>query len=181
MTYTAEQLLAAQQSNVEALADLSGQAFAGFEKLVELNVAASKAAMSESFSHLQALLAATDAQQMLALQTGLVQPLVEKSAAYSRHVYDITSGTGAEFSKAFEEKFEQVQSAYAAMMDNMFKNAPAGSETAVAVMRSAMSAGQNAIESAQAAAKQAMALAENNMNVVATQAVNAASTTAKKR
>ena len=45
---TAEQLLAAQKANVETLFGLTTKAFEGVEKLVELNVTASKAALAEA-------------------------------------------------------------------------------------------------------------------------------------
>ena len=43
---TAEQVLAAQKANVETLFDLTNKAFEGMEKIVELNLTASKAALS---------------------------------------------------------------------------------------------------------------------------------------
>ncbi|MBS0317768.1 MAG: phasin family protein, partial [Proteobacteria bacterium] len=46
-------------------------------------------------------------------------------------------------------------------------NAPAGSETAVAVMKSAVAAANNAYESVQKVVKQATDLAEANFNTVA--------------
>ncbi|MCX7669937.1 MAG: phasin family protein, partial [Anaerolineae bacterium] len=107
----------------------------------------------------------------------------EKTAAYSRHLYDIASGTGAEFGKAFESQVADAQKKFLAVVDNAAKNAPAGSETAVAVFKSAIAAGNNALESVQKAVKQATDLAEANFNAVASTAVNAAktTTTAKKR
>lgn len=181
---TADQVVAAQKANIEALFGLTQKAFEGMEKLVELNVQATKAALTESASHAQAVLSVKDAQELLALQTGLVQPLAEKTAAYSRHLYDIASGAGAEFTKAAEAQATDAQSKLMAVVDNATKNAPAGSETAVAVMKSAVSAASNAMESVQKAVKQATEMAEANFNTVATTAVNAAKTTtatAKKR
>ena len=67
------------------------------------------------------------------------------------------------------------------MVDSAAKNAPAGSETAVAVMKSAVSAANNAMESVQKAVKQAAEMAEANFNTVTTSAVNAAKTTAAKK
>ncbi|MCB2070551.1 MAG: phasin family protein, partial [Ottowia sp.] len=61
---------------------------------------------------------------------------------------------------------------------------PAGSETAVAVMKSAVAAANNAFESVQKAVKQASDVAEANFNAVTTTATNAAksaSAAAKKR
>jgi phasin family protein len=180
---TAEQILASQKANVETLFGLTTKAFEGVEKLVELNVTASRAALAEAASHTQAVLSVKDAQELLALQASLFQPLAEKTAAYSRHLYDIASGTGSEFGKAFESKVVEAQKAFVGLVDNAAKNAPAGSETAVAVMKSAVAAANNAFESVQKAVKQASDVAEANFNAVAATAVNAskAASSAKKR
>src|SRR3954470_9465117 len=180
---TAEQVLASQKATVETLFGLTTKAFEGVEKLVELNVTASKAALAEAAGTTQAVLGVKDAQELLALQASLFQPLAEKTAAYSRHLYDIASGTGAEFGKAFESQAAAAQQKFMAVVDNASKNAPAGSETAVAVFKSAVAAGNNALESVQKAVKQATDVAEANFNAVASQAVNAASkaTAARKR
>ncbi len=179
---TAEQVLASQKATVETLFGLTTKAFEGVEKLVELNVTASKAALAEASGTTQAILGVKDAQELLALQASLFQPLAEKTAAYSRHLYDIASGTGAEFGKAFEGQATEAQKKFMSVVDNAAKNAPAGSETAVAVFKSAIAAGNNALESVQKAVKQASDVAEANFNAVASQAVNAAkATTAKKR
>jgi phasin family protein len=70
--------------------------------MVELNLTASKAALSEANHHTQSVLSVKDAQELLALQSGLLQPLAEKTAAYSRHLYDIATNTSAEFTKNCE-------------------------------------------------------------------------------
>jgi phasin family protein len=176
---TAEQMLAAQKANVETLFGLTTKAFEGVEKLVELNITASRAALAEAAETAQSVLNVKDAQELLALQAGLFQPLAEKTAAYSRHLYDITSSAGAEFSKNLETQVADAQRKFLAVVDNAAKNAPAGSETAVAVFKSAVAAGNNALESVQKAVKQAADVAEANFNAVATTAVNAAKTPAK--
>ena len=178
---TAEQVLASQKANVETLFGLTAKAFEGVEKLVELNLTASKAALAEAADTTQAVMGVKDAQELLALQASLFQPLAEKTAAYSRHLYDIASGTGAEFSKAFESQATDAQKKFLSVLDNAAKNAPAGSETAVAVFKSAVAAGNNALESVQKAVKQATDVAEANFNAVASQAVNAAKTTTSKK
>ena len=178
---TAEQIIAAQKSQMDTLFGLTQKAFEGVEKLVELNLQATKAALSESANNAQALLSVKDAQELLNLQASLMQPLAEKTVAYSRHLYDIASGTGAEFGKAAEATAADAQKNFASMVDAAAKNAPAGSETAVAVMKSAVSAANNAIESVQKAVKQATEMAESNFNTVAATAVNASKTAAKKR
>jgi phasin family protein len=174
---TAEQIVATQKANLETLFGFTAKAFEGVEKLVELNLTASKAALAEAAGTTQALLSVKDAQELLALQASLFQPLAEKSAAYSRHLYEIAQGTSAEFTKSVESQASEAQKKFLSVVDNAAKNAPAGSETAVAVFKSAVAAGSNALESVQKAVKQATEVAEANFNAVANTAVNAAKTT----
>ena len=178
---TAEQIVAAQKANLETLFGLTQKAFEGVEKLVELNVQATKAAMSDSANNTQAIMSVKDAQELLALQASLMQPLAEKTVAYSRHLYDIASGTGAEFSKAAEAQASDAQQKFMSVVDNAAKNAPAGSESAVAVMKNAVSAANTAMESVQKAVKQATEMAETNFNNVTAQAATATKSAAKKR
>ena len=121
---TAEQVLASQKASIETLFGLTSKAFEGVEKLFELNMTASKSALAESADTTQAILGVKDAQELLALQASLFQPLAEKTAAYSRHLYDIASGTGAEFGKAFETQAADAQKKFLAVVDNAAKNAP---------------------------------------------------------
>ena len=171
---TAEQIAAAHKANLETLFGLTNKAFESVEKLIDLNVNAAKAALTDAAQTTQAAMNVKDAQELLALQASLFQPLAEKTAAYSRHLYDIAAGTGAEFGKALESKTAEAQQSFATLVDNAAKNAPAGSETAVAVMKSAVSAATNAFESVQKAVKQASDVAEANFNAVANTAAKAA-------
>ncbi len=178
---TVEQVLAAQKANVETLLGLTAKAFEGVEKIVELNLAASKAALAETGDNAKAMLSVKDAQDLMALQSGLLQPLAEKTAAYSRHLYEIASGTTSEFTKAVESQAAEAQQKFVGMLDTAAKNAPVGSETAVAAMKSAVAAAGNALESVQKAVKQATEVAEANFAAVTNTAATTAKSTAKKR
>ncbi len=163
MTLTPEAILNAHKTNLETLFGLTQKAFDGVEKLVELNVSASRAALTDAASHSQQLLGIKDAQQLLALQAQWFQPLAEKTAAYSRSLYDIANGTGAEFSQAVEARTAEVQKNISDLIDSTTKNAPAGTEAAVAVMKNAVSAANNAVESVQKAVKQASDMTQANL------------------
>jgi len=178
---TVEQVMASQKANVETLLGLTSKAFEGVEKIVELNLSASKAALAETGDTAKAMLSVKDAQELLALQSGLLQPLAEKTAAYSRHLYEIATGASSEFTKAFEAQAADAQQQFAGLVEAAAKNAPAGSETAVAVMKSSVAAATNALESVQKAVKQATDVAEANFNTMAATATNAAKPAAKKR
>ena len=178
---TVDQILAIQKANVETLFGLTNKAFSGVEKLVELNITASKAAMAEAADTSKAMLSVKDAQELLAMQAGLFQPFAEKTAAYSRHLYDITSSTGAEFGAAVEAQTSEAKQKFMSLVDTASKNAPAGSETAVAMMKSAIAAANNAVESVQKAVKQATDVAESNFNTMSATAANTVKAATKKR
>lgn len=173
MNFNTDQLIATQKTNAEVFAGLSEKTFAGFEKLVELNMAATKAVITESVSSLQALAAAKDPQALVALQSSLAKPLTEKSTSYSRHLYEIASGTAAEFTKAFESTAAESQKNVASFLESSLKNAPAGSEAAVSAFKNAINVSNNVAESAQKAVKQAVQLVESNLNTISSASLKA--------
>ena len=178
---TAEQMMAAQKANMETLFGLTSKAFESVEKLVDLNLQATKAALAETASNTQAAMSVKDAQELIALQASLMQPLAEKTAAYSRELYDIAAGAGAEFTHVAEAQASDAHKAFLGVVDNVAKNAPAGSESAVAAMKNAVAAATTAMENVQKAVKQAQDLAEANFNSVTNAATTAAKPAGRKR
>ena len=178
---TPEQVVAANKANIETLFGLTNKAFEGVEKLVELNLQVAKAAMGEVADTTVAALSVKDAQELLSLQASLLQPSAEKAVAYSRHVYDIAAATNAEVAKVAESQLADLQKKFVAAVDTASKNAPAGTESAVALVKSALSAANNAYESVHKAAKQAADMAEANFNAVTATAAKAAAPVKTKR
>ncbi len=179
-TFTPEQLIATNKSNVQAMAAFGNNVFAGYEKLVELNLAASKAMMTESFDNLQTVagrqrpVRVPVAANRFAAIDGREVDRVRQPRG--RHPAE----SGAEVTKKFEDSFAESQKNLSALVENIAKNAPAGSEAAVALFKSTVSASQNAIESAQNSAKSAMATVESNYAAMTEQAVKATKVAAKK-
>ncbi len=178
---TPEQVIAAQKANIETFFGLTYKAFEGVEKLVELNLQVAKTTLGEAAENTRAAMAVKDAQELFALQSGLLQPAAEKAAAYGRHVYEIAAATNAEITKAAEETAVETQKKFSALVDTAVKNAPAGTENAVALVKSAVAAANNAYESVQKAAKQATDVAEANFQAMTTTAVKATQAATKTR
>jgi len=174
MNNPAEQIIATNKANLEAFEGAAKKAYAGVEKLVDLNMAASKAAMGESFSYAQAVMTVKTPQEFMTLQTSFFQPLAEKSAAYFQHVQNIATEGSADFTKQIEANMAEAQKAIGASVDQLVKNAPAGSETAVAAFQSALNNGQKAVEQTQAAIKKATAAAQANFAAASKQATDLA-------
>ncbi len=180
MNFTPEQFVAAQKSSVETLFGLTAKAFEGVEKLVELNLQVARATLGEAAETTQAAMSVKDAQELMALQASLLQPAAEKAAAYSRHLYDIFTGTTAEVTKVTEANIASAQQKVMAVVDNAVKNAPAGTENAVSLVKSAVAAANNAYESVHKAAKQATEVAEANFTAMTNTAVKASQNAALK-
>ena len=174
MILTPEQVAAAQKANLETLFGLTTKAFEGVEKLVELNLQVVKSTLAESQENAQRALSVKDAQELLALQAAAVQPVAEKTLAYTRHLYEIASETQSEFAKVAEAQLAEGSKNVQALVENFAKNAPAGSESTVAIVKSAISAANNAYESVQKATKQAVEIAETNFQAAASAATKAA-------
>ena len=171
---TPEQFAAAQKANFETLFGLTTKAFEGVEKLVELNLQVVKTTFAENVDNAKRVLTVKDPQELLALQASLVQPVAEKTLAYSRHLYEIASETQSEFTKVAESQLAENSKKVQALVENLAKNAPAGSESTVAIVKSAISAANNAYESVQKATKQAVEIAESNFQAAASAATKAA-------
>lgn len=163
---TPEQILAAQKANIETLFGLTQKAFEGVERMVELNLQATRATFNELTHNTQAILSVKDAQELLELQARLMQPLAEKVSAYSRQLFEIASDTGAEFAKAAEDQSAETQQKLMAVFENVARNAPAGSEPLVGAVRSAVNAASGAMEQVQKAVKQATEMAQTNVHTL---------------
>ena len=178
---TVEQIANTQKSTVETLTGLAGKAFEGVEKLVELNLSTIKTAMAEAEQTSQAALSVKDVQELFALQQSVLQPVGEKIAAYNRSVYEIAAATGAEVTRVAEAQSSAAQAKFMAIVDTAAKNAPAGSEQGVALIKSAMAAASNAIETAQKAAKQATEVAEASFEAATKSVISATRAGSKAR
>jgi len=173
MNNPTEKLVATAKVALEAAQAVTTKAQASVEKLVDLNLAASKAAVSESFENAHAVLGAKDPQALAALATGLAKPLGEKSAAYAQEFQKIVADASAEFTKTAQANLADVQKGFVTLMESATKNAPAGSESAVAFFNQAMTASQNAFKTAQVSAQQAVDAAQANFTAVSKQATDA--------
>ena len=178
-----QQLIAAQQAQVETFFDLTHKAFSGMEKVVELNLATARATLSESADVAKAALSAKDPQSLLALQASLLQPAADKATAYSRHLAEIAKAAQVDAVAVAEAQVAAMQQSLHQLIDVAAKNAPAGTENGVALVRQAVEAANSAYSNVQKAAKQAADIAEANFNAVtdsALKAAKAAGKTAKK-
>lgn len=176
---TPEQFAETNKANIETLLSLANSAFANVERLAALNLNTARSVLEDSVANTKAVLAVKDVQELLALQSSLTQPLVEKAVAYARSVYEIASQSQEELSKVLEGQVAEVNKGVAAALDKAAKSAPAGSDVAVAAVKSAIAAANSAYDSFNKAAKQAAEITEANVAAATSATVKAVSTTTK--
>lgn len=162
-----EQFSAATKANLESqlamLNALTAKAFEGVEKVIELNVNAARASLEESSAAARQLLSAKDAQEFFSLSAAQAQPTAEKAIAYGRHLAGIASSTHAEFAKAAETQVTEATRKVNTLIDEVTKNAPAGSENAVAILKSMIGNASAGYEQLTRTAKQAVDTIETNV------------------
>jgi len=164
MYVTPEQIQAANKANVEAFLSVANAQFAAMEKLANLNAQAVRTAFEDSLSNTRALLGAKDVQEFVSLQNALAQPAVEKAIAYSKSLYEVATGANAELTKVAERRVAEWNENFVSLLDKASKNAPAGSDVAVAAVKSMLAAANSAYDNFNKVAKQATEIAEANVN-----------------
>jgi phasin family protein len=162
MYATPEQIAATNKAGVEALLGFANSQFAAFERLSALNFNATKSAFEESVDHAKSLLGAKDIQEFVNLNTAVAQPTLEKAIAYSRSVYELAFQAQGELAKLAEAQAAEFNKNLVGLLDKISKNAPAGSDVAVAAVKSALAAANSAYDSFNKVAKQATEIAEAN-------------------
>ena len=176
-----EQFSTATKSNFEAqialLTELTNKTFESIEKIVDLNLNVVKASLEESTAAAKQLLAAKDPQEFFSLTTSQAQPNAEKALSYGRHLASIASAAQAEFTKAAEAQIAEISRKVVALVDEVTKNAPAGSESAVAFIKSAIGNANAGYEQLTKTTKQAVDALETNLNTATSQFVQAAEKT----
>lgn len=146
MANIVEHALVASRVEVQELEDLTGQAHAGLEKLLRLNMSVCREILDESVGHVRALMAAKDVNELLNLQVGQLQALTVKSAVYGKHLFSLVSRTGVEFAQGLKVELTESRKVFSEVMDNVIENAPLGAESSIAALKKDITGLRNVIE-----------------------------------
>ena len=168
-----------QKGQIDTLYALSHAVFGATEKLADLNLAAAKALLDESSETAQTYIGVKDVKDIATLNASFAQPAIEKFASYNRNLYSIAAAAGAEISKIVEVRIADTNRKIAEMVDFAAKNAPAGSESAVSLIKNAVAASNSAYDTFSKAAKQVVSAAESNIAAATQATLNAGSVAAE--
>jgi phasin family protein len=165
---------AAFESQLAAFHALAAKAFEGTEKVIALNLAATKASVQESTASAKQLFAAKDAKEFFAVAASQAKPAAEKATSYGRHLGEIVSAIQAEFAKTTEAQIAEAKASLNAAVDAVAKNAPAGSESAVVMLKSVVANANTGYEQLSTTIKQNVEKVEAHVTKAADQFTQAA-------
>lgn len=167
-----EQLVAWNKANLEAAVRFAGIALEGAERMLEVQLKAAKSVFADGVQQAKALAETKDLQEFAQIKNTLAQPTLEKATSYVKSVYDVAAATQSELSKLFEEQVSEFNKHVVTGLDKAVKSAPAGSEVAVAAVKSVISAINSTYDNVSKSAKQFAEMTQANVEAATTQAVN---------
>ena len=144
--FKTDQFSAANEAAIDQMSYFAKLSLANMEKFAELGLGAARESVESATKHAQTLASARDVQEMIAINSAAVEPALKKAYAYSRTAYETFAETNDEVKKVFEKQAADVNKAAVAALEEAFKYAPAGSETVVGNVKSAMAAAQSAYD-----------------------------------
>lgn len=153
------------------------------ERLAALNLNTARSAFEDGIAATRSLLAAKAPNDLIALQTALVQSSAEKALAYFRNGYEIVAQGVEDAVKPFETQYAEINKAVGAALEKAAKSAPVGSEVAVAAVQTAIAAANSAYDNFNQATRKVVKITETNVAATAkaaAKAVSAAAPAAKK-
>jgi phasin family protein len=164
-----EQLTALNKSHLDAALRFTEITSESLEKLADLQFKMAKTAFADGVKTAKQLGTVKDASELAAVGGALSQPTWEKAQAYAKSVYEVATTTQAEISSLLEQQLSEVSKNVLGVLDGALRNAPAGSEGAVAAVKSVVQSASAAYESMLKATKQMVVVAESNAATTAAQ------------
>jgi phasin family protein len=179
MFTTADQVTDLNKNAIDVALGLAKLSFEATERVIGLNLEASKDSFAEASKTAKALSEAKDAQSLLELRAKITEANVEKALEYSRTLYEVAAETQAQLSALFESQSSELNKNFAAAIEKAVKSAPVGADVAIAAVKSTIAASNAALDSVNKAAKQVTNLADASVKATSA-AANAAVKASKK-
>ena len=139
-----DNLTAANEAAIEQFSYFAQLSLANIEKFSQLGLVAARANIEQATAHAQALAGAKDVHEVIALNSAAIEPVVKRAYAYSRTAYETAAETNNEVKRVFEKQAADFNKAAVAALEEAFKYAPAGSESVVENMKTAIATAQTA-------------------------------------
>lgn len=165
-----DQFSAANQAAIDQFTLFAQLSLGSFEKFTELGLGAARESLTQATRHAQTLAGAQDVNELVAINSAAVEPALKRAYSYSRAAYETAAASSDEVKRVLEQNTAQLNKAAISALEEALKYAPAGSETVVANLKTAIAAAQSAYDNLSSINKQIYDSVEKNVSTVQTAA-----------
>ena len=158
--YNADQLQAARRNQVETLLGLSGKAFEGIERILELNLRTTKAVIEQTSQAALAAVSSRDVPSLVEVQAAAAKPATDSASAYGRDLLEIVTSTGADMSRLAEASASESKRRILAAFEGVSAQAQTTVQNALVTVPPAIDEAKRVAETLESAAAEGAAAAE---------------------
>lgn len=176
-----DQFTAANEAAIDQFNHFAQLSLANFERFATLGLGAARDTVEQGTAHAQALAGAKDVHEVIALNSAALEPVLKRAYTYSRTVYETAAQANDEVKRVFEKQAGELNKSTVAVFEEAFKFAPAGSETLVENMKTAIAAAQSAYDNVASINKQLYDTVQKSVEQNVETVKSAAKPRAKKR
>lgn len=173
------QLAAQQKSNIDALLSVSTAAFGNAERLLNLNINATRNVLEESAAQAKAAVSGSEGIQAL-LQTNQSQQAFAKLTSYLEDVRQIVTQAQQEMTEILEAQRSEASDNLVEAMEEFAKSGPAGSAFAASTLKSMFAISNSAYDKLNDTAKQVAQIGEAQIAAATAKSLGAPSSRARK-
>jgi len=134
-------------ASFETAARLTRISMDSAERTIAVQLEYAKGALKQATLNARAVSQVKDVQELLSVRARIAENTLENIMGYSRSLYEVASEAQSEYSKLAEERMGAFQQAVTETVEQAAKSAPAGSDVAVAAVRSQLAATTAAFDS----------------------------------
>jgi phasin family protein len=137
-----DQFAAANEAAIDQFAYFAKLSLGNIEKFAEIGLGAARQSVDDATRHAQSLAGARDVHEVIAISSAAVEPTLKRAYTFSRTAYETAAATGDEMKRVLEKNAAQFNKAAIDALEQALQYAPAGSENAVASLKTAIGAAQ---------------------------------------
>lgn len=145
MSLIPEQLTQHQKRHQEAAAALARVGVDSFERSVALGIEYSRQLIDEQAGIASQSLSSLTPQALAGAPLQFAAPWFERQVGFARRAYEISAEAGETAGKIIEAHYADNRRVFGDLLDELSRRAPAGSEAALAALRSTVDAVDHAV------------------------------------
>jgi phasin family protein len=138
-----DQFTAANEAAINQFAHFAQLSLFNIEKFAQLGLGAARDSVEQATVHAQSLAGAKDVHEVIALNSAAIEPVMKRAYTYSRTAYETAAETQNEVKRVLEAQAAEYNRAAVSALEEAFKYAPAGSESLVDNVKTAIAAAQS--------------------------------------